>query len=58
MREDNRNGAAAIIVFPLLYGTIGFVSMSSLPWLYVVLAGLIGGVHIEVKWPAREQSGS
>ena len=42
-------GAAAIIVFPLLYGCLGFVATLIAAWLYNIVAGLVGGVEIEVQ---------
>ena len=42
-------GAAAIVVFPLFYGCMGFVATLVGAWLYNVVAGLVGGVEIEVQ---------
>jgi hypothetical protein len=42
-------GAAAIVVFPLFYGCIGFVATLVGAWLYNVVAGLVGGIEVEVQ---------
>jgi len=42
-------GAAAIIVFPIFYGVMGFVTTLIAAWLYNVLAGWVGGVELEVQ---------
>ena len=42
-------GVGAIIVFPIFYGVIGFLSSLIGAWLYNVLAGMVGGVRIEVE---------
>ena len=42
-------GAAAIVVFPLFYGCLGFVATLVGAWLYNVVAGLVGGIEIEVQ---------
>jgi len=42
-------GAAAIIALPVLYGCIGFVSTLVMAWLYNVVAGMVGGVELNVQ---------
>jgi hypothetical protein len=42
-------GAAAIIVFPIFYGALGFVGTLVAAWLYNLAAGFVGGVEIEVQ---------
>lgn len=42
-------GVAAIIVFPILYGGIGFLATLIGARLYNFAAGLVGGVEIEVQ---------
>ena len=42
-------GVGAVIVLPILYGGVGFVSTLIGAWLYNVLAGWVGGVEIEVE---------
>jgi len=42
-------GIGAIVVFPILYGCIGFVATLIGAWLYNVLAGLVGGVEVEMQ---------
>ena len=40
-------GAGAIIVFPILYGIIGFITGLICGALYNLLAGAVGGIEIE-----------
>ena len=40
-------GAGSIIVFPILYGVIGFVAGLIIGGLYNLLAGLVGGIELE-----------
>ncbi len=42
-------GVAAIIVFPILYGCIGFLGTLLVAWLYNIGAGLVGGIEIDVQ---------
>lgn len=42
-------GLGAVVLFPILYGAIGFVGCLLCAWLYNVLAGLVGGIEIEVQ---------
>jgi hypothetical protein len=42
-------GVASIVIFPILYGIIGFVSTLFAAWLYNVLAGFVGGVEVELE---------
>ena len=42
-------GHAAIIIFPILYGGIGFVGTLLGAWLYNLVAGFIGGIEMEVQ---------
>ena len=41
-------GIGAIVVFPLLYGCMGFVATLVGAWLYNLVAGMVGGISIEV----------
>ena len=41
-------GAMAIVILPILYGGIGFVTTLISAALYNVLAGVLGGVEIEI----------
>jgi hypothetical protein len=50
-------GVAAIIIFPLLYGVIGFVVSLIGAWIYNGIAGIVGGVNIEVE-PAFPAGGN
>ena len=42
-------GVASVIVFPLIYGAIGFVSTLVVAWLYNLLAAFVGGIRIDVQ---------
>ena len=42
-------GVGAIVVFPILYGGIGFVATLIGAWLYNVLAGMVGGIELDVQ---------
>ena len=42
-------GVGSIVIFPILYGGLGFVSSLIGAWLYNVLAGMVGGVEIDVQ---------
>ena len=41
-------GVGAIIILPIFYGGLGFVIMLIAAWLYNVVAGLIGGIELDV----------
>jgi hypothetical protein len=41
-------GVAAILVFPILYGLMGFVITLLAAWLYNFAADFVGGVEIDV----------
>ena len=42
-------GAAAVFLFPIMYGVIGFVSALIGAALYNVLAGAVGGIEIDLR---------
>jgi hypothetical protein len=42
-------GIAAIIVLPIVYGSIGFVATLIGAWLYNVAAGIMGGIEVDVQ---------
>jgi hypothetical protein len=42
-------GVAAIIVFPIFYGVMGFVFTLFGAWLYNFAADFVGGVEIDVQ---------
>jgi hypothetical protein len=42
-------GMAAVVFFPVLYGVAGFVITLIAAWLYNGLAGLVGGVEIDLR---------
>lgn len=45
-------GAGAIVILPLLYGTLGAIALSLVAMLYNFAARTVGGVRIEVDRPA------
>ncbi|MGM5484760.1 MAG: hypothetical protein ACQEP1_02710 [Nanobdellota archaeon] len=45
----NNIGAASIVIFPIMYGIIGFIGGLIFTWLYNLVAGWIGGIRIELK---------
>lgn len=42
-------GAGAVVFFPILYGVIGFVASLIGAWLYNVIAGLVGGIEMDLQ---------
>src|SRR4029077_19013388 len=42
-------GVGAIVMMPIIYGLIGFVVTLVSAWLYNIVAGLVGGVEIDVQ---------
>lgn len=42
-------GAAAVVIFPILYGVFGFVMTLIVARLYNVFAGMMGGVEVDVQ---------
>jgi hypothetical protein len=42
-------GAGSIIVFPILYGCIGFVVTLAFAALYNLLAGILGGIEVDLQ---------
>ena len=42
-------GVGAIVVFPILYGVLGFVATLIGAWLYNLVAGIVGGVELDVQ---------
>ena len=42
-------GVGAIIILPFVYGGIGFVATLIAVWLYNLLAGLVGGIEMDVQ---------
>ncbi len=42
-------GAGAIVLFPILYGAVGFVVSLLAALLYNALAGFVGGIEIDVS---------
>jgi hypothetical protein len=39
-------GAGSVIVFPILYGIMGFIFGMLTAWLYNVAAGYVGGIEV------------
>ncbi len=42
-------GAGAIVIAPILYGCLGFVTTLIMAALYNLLAGAVGGIEIDVQ---------
>jgi hypothetical protein len=42
-------GVLAIVIFPILYGTMGFVFALIGAWLYNLAAGVMGGIKIDLE---------
>jgi hypothetical protein len=42
-------GVGAIIILPIFYGVIGFIATLIGAWIYNVLAGLVGGIELDVQ---------
>lgn len=42
-------GLGAIILFPILYGVLGFVGGIISAWLYNLAAGFIGGIELDLQ---------
>jgi hypothetical protein len=42
-------GVAAVVIFPVLYGVMGFLMTLILAWLYNGLAQLVGGIEIDLR---------
>jgi hypothetical protein len=42
-------GTGAVFMFPIFYGCLGFIVSLVAAWLYNILAGLVGGIEIEIQ---------
>jgi len=42
-------GVAAVLVLPVLYGCLGFIGSLVAALLYNLLAGVVGGIEIEIQ---------
>lgn len=45
-------GVGAIVIFPLLYGCMGFVLGALSAWLYNLFSGMVGGIEVELQQAA------
>jgi hypothetical protein len=41
-------GIGAVVLFPVMYGLMGFLGSLLVAWLYNLLAGMVGGVEVEL----------
>jgi len=42
-------GVAAVVIFPVLYGVLGFLVALLTTWLYNVVAGAAGGIELDLR---------
>jgi hypothetical protein len=42
-------GMAAVVIFPVAYGVVGFLMTLVITWLYNGLTRLIGGIEIDLR---------
>ena len=42
-------GVGAVVLLPLFYGALGFVTTLIAAWLYNVVAGVVGGIEIQTQ---------
>jgi hypothetical protein len=42
-------GVGSVIAFPIFYGGLGFVASLVGAWLYNVLAGMVGGIEVDLQ---------
>jgi len=42
-------GVAAVVIFPVLYGVLGFLVTLLTTWLYNVVAGAVGGIEFDLR---------
>jgi len=42
-------GIAAVVIFPVAYGVVGFLMTLIIAWLYNGLARLVGGIEIDLR---------
>lgn len=42
-------GVGSVILFPICYGALGFVTTLIGAWLYNALAGMVGGIQLDVQ---------
>lgn len=42
-------GVGAVVVFPILYGLMGFIATLIGAWLYNIAAGVVGGVEVDIQ---------
>jgi hypothetical protein len=46
-----------VLVLPVLYGVLGYVSMAGFAWMYNLIAARIGGIEVEITTIARVSNG-
>jgi hypothetical protein len=42
-------GVAAVILFPIFYGCLGFIMTLLMAWLFNVVVGITGGVEVDAR---------
>ena len=42
-------GVASIVILPVLYGGFGFLATLAAGWLYNFLAGVVGGIELDLQ---------
>jgi hypothetical protein len=47
-RAPGHGGLLIAVLAPFIYGVLGFVFSAIVCWLYNVIAGLLGGIEVEV----------
>ena len=51
-------GGIMIIVLPIIYGVVGFLITLLSAWLYNVVAGMVGGLRLDVEIGASSEADS
>ncbi len=42
-------GVGAVVAFPIIYSAVGFVGLLFAAWLYNLVAGVVGGVEVDIQ---------
>ena len=42
-------GVGAVVTFPIIYSALGFVGLLFAAWLYNLVAGVVGGVEVDIQ---------